>query len=104
MRQSYVDNLRKRDKTGRVIHEERRLVNGAELLYMVGDFTLEDIPMTLASYLWTGRSGVVMVILGVPRGDWGSLRDEAEDALNGFVPPDQEGWRAMFFPEGRPTR
>jgi hypothetical protein len=87
LRKRLEDNLRARDREARVTYEERRLVNGAEIVYVNANLTVEQIPMAMAAYLWSGTKGSVQVIVVVPRDDFPSLRPESEEFLNGFVAP-----------------
>jgi hypothetical protein len=87
LRKRLEDNLRARDRDARVTYEERRRVNGAEIVYVNADMTLDQTPVAMAAYLWSGPQGSVQVIVIVPRDDFPLLRPESEEFLNGFVAP-----------------
>ena len=80
-----LDNAKKASRDIKITGEERRTINGTELLYMKMEGTIEGAQLIFQGYYYTGRQGMVQVITWTGRNLIDEYRADFEDFLNGFV-------------------
>jgi hypothetical protein len=79
-----IENIRKVDKDAAILEEEKRVVNGTEVLSMVINMKPEGIGVTMYSYYYVGKEGAIQVVTWAGQNLFQELRPELEAFLNGF--------------------
>jgi tetratricopeptide (TPR) repeat protein len=83
-------NLRSIDLNIRVTLQEKRTVNGHELVALRADGTMDKVPVTFYSYLYGGTSGNIQVLTVTPSSAFPQNADELTNFLDGIEVPDQQ--------------
>lgn len=76
-------NARKLDPDARVVVEERRVVNGREVLYLEMDVTGQGIPFRFAGYYHGGAKSNLQVVGYTVRGEFEAARTALEEFIDG---------------------
>jgi hypothetical protein len=77
-------NMRKTASAVKVLDDQRRRVNGTDVLLLQTDLTVQGIPFTYYGYYYGGPSGTVQVITYTRHALFEHSRTEFDDFLNGF--------------------
>jgi hypothetical protein len=73
------------DADARIIKEEKRRVNGKEVLCLIANVKARGIPFTFYGYYYSGKQGAVQVVTWTGQNLFDELKPEMEKFLNGFV-------------------
>jgi hypothetical protein len=84
LRSIALANMRQTASDVRVIDEQRRRVNGTDVLLLQTDVTVQGTPFTYFGYYYGGPLGTVQVITYANRALFENCRSDFEDFLNGF--------------------
>ncbi len=85
LKKAALENFRKRDKDAKIVREETRLVNGAEVLCLtVNASSPEGVPVTVHGYYYAGPQGAIQVLTVTGQNLFQELQPELEGFLNGF--------------------
>jgi putative sensory transduction regulator len=84
LRNIALANMRKTGTDISVVDEQRRRVNGTDVLLLRTDLTVQGMPFTYFGYYYGGPSGTVQVITYTGRRLFENYRTEFEEFLNGF--------------------
>lgn len=94
LKKAQIERLRSVDENARITFEEKRTVNGKELLCMTSEFVVEGIPAAYHGYYYSGDEGSIQVIAWTGRNLFKELKPEIEAFLNGLeiakTPPPPE--------------
>jgi len=85
LREIAIENAKGAAPDAEVVFEEKRTVNGAEVLFMQINGTIMSIPFTYYSYYYAGKAGSMQVITYTGQSLLEEFKDDFEDFLNGFV-------------------
>lgn len=84
MKNVALTNAKKLDPNARVVFEERRVINGRELLYLEMDVTGQGIPFRFTGYYHGGTKSNLQVIGYTVRGEIEATRKGLEEFINGI--------------------
>jgi hypothetical protein len=90
VREIAVTNLRSADANGKVIREERRTVNGHEVLCLQMEASPKNIPFTFYGYYYGGTSGYIQVVTFTATSAFAQVQPELTEFLNGLEIDDKE--------------
>jgi hypothetical protein len=76
---------READADARIIKEERRRVNGKEVLCLIANVKPRGIPLTFYGYYYSGKQGAVQVVTWTGQNLFDEVKPEMGKFLNGFV-------------------
>ncbi len=79
-----VDKIKSLDKDAKVIREEKRIVNGKEVLCLVISAKVHDISFIYYNYYYSGDEGSIQVVTWTGRNLFKEVKPELERFLNGF--------------------
>jgi hypothetical protein len=79
-----LENARETAPNMHVVSEERRIVNGREVLCMQMRGTVREIPFVFLGYYYSGKEGSVQVITFTGDSLFDEYRKEFEEFINGF--------------------
>lgn len=77
-------NAKKLDPNVRAVAEERRVVNGREVMYLELDVTGQGIPFRFAGYYHGGTKSNLQVIGYTVRGEFDASKKDLEEFINGI--------------------
>jgi hypothetical protein len=78
------EHARKVDKDAKIVQEEKRVVNGREVLCLTHDLESHGVPLTLHGYYYSGEEGTFQVLTGTAQNLFQELKPKLEAFLNGF--------------------
>ncbi len=84
MKQPALLNARELDPEAHAVSEQRRVVNGREVLYMEFDGTTAGVPIRFSGYYHGGVRSNLQVLAYTIRSEAEALRAEMEEFLNGI--------------------
>lgn len=84
LKKAQLARLRTVDENAKVTFEEKRIVNGKEVLCMTSEFTVEGIPAAYHGYYYSGEEGSIQVIAWTGQNLFKELKPEIEAFLNGL--------------------
>lgn len=84
MKNVALTNAKKLDPDARVVVEERRVINGRDLLYLEMDVTGQGIPFRFTGYYHGGTKSNLQVIGYTVRGEFEATRKGLEEFINGM--------------------
>ena len=79
-----LENAKKADKDTKIIKEEKRTVNGKEVLCLIMNAKPEGVPITFYGYYYSGEQGAIQVLTWTGENLFQELKPELEAFLNGF--------------------
>lgn len=79
-----IDNTKEASKNAKVVMEEKRVVNGREVLCMTMELTIEEVPFVYHGYYYSGEEGTIQLITMTAKNLFKELKPEMEVLLNGF--------------------
>ena len=85
LRRVAVENAKKAAPDAAVVREERRTVNGLEVLLLQIDATIRQVPFSYLGYYYTGPQGSVQVVTFTGRNLLREYEPDLLDFLNGLV-------------------
>ena len=85
LRRVAVENAKKAAADAVVVRDERRQVNGLEVLLLQIDATINQIPFSYLGYYYTGAQGSVQIVTFTGRNLLREYEPDFLDLLNGFV-------------------
>jgi hypothetical protein len=84
LKHAALENARQAARDARVVSEEKRLINGREVLYLQMKGTVEGIPLVYLGYYYSGKEGSVQVITFTAENLFEEFRKEFEGFMNGL--------------------
>jgi hypothetical protein len=90
LRDIVVTNLEKTASDTRIIREEKRIVNGREILALQMSGTFKNIPFMYFGYYHGGTSGAIQVLTSTPTGEFDRNFKGLTDFLNGLEVSDKD--------------
>jgi hypothetical protein len=84
LRDRALANMRLTASDIQVVDEQRRHVNGTDLLSLQINVTVEGVPFTYLGYYYAGPSGTVQVVTYTERDNFSDYQRQFEEFLNGF--------------------
>ncbi len=84
LRKQVVDTVRREDKEARVLEEEKRTVNGSEVLFLRVNAKPKGVPFTFLYYLYSGDTGTIVLSTWTGQDLFKAYRSEMETLLNGL--------------------
>jgi hypothetical protein len=84
LRDRALANMRQTGSDIQVVEEERRHVNGTEIVSLQTNVTVQGIPFTYLGYYYGGPSGTVQVVTYTERGKFQDYQRQFEEFLNGL--------------------
>lgn len=84
LREIAVANARETAPDLKVVEEQRRLVNGTDVLMLRLEGTVTGVPFTYLGYYYGGSAGTIQVITYTGRNLFDEYRKDFEEFLNGF--------------------
>jgi len=84
LKKGAVDNWRSVDKNVKVVLEEKRTVNGKEVLCLTAEVESEEVAFTFHGYYHSGEVGSIQVLTWTGRNLFKEVKPELEAFLNGF--------------------
>jgi hypothetical protein len=79
-----VDNAKEAAPDTRIVSEEMRTVNGKELLVMILDGTIEQIPFRYYGYYYSGKQGTIQFLTFTSQNLFDRYKQEFTELLNGL--------------------
>jgi len=79
-----VENWRSVDKNAKVVLDEKRTVNGKEVLCLAAEVESEGVAFTFFGYYYSSEAGTVQVLTWTGRNLFKEFKPELEAFLNGF--------------------
>jgi hypothetical protein len=79
-----IKNIRAQDPNAKVISEEKRLVNGNEVLSLIVELTSHEVPITFHYYLYTGKAGSIQLATWTGTNLFAEYEKDFTDLLNGL--------------------
>ena len=77
-------NARQLDDGARIIKEEKRTVNGSEVLCLILNAKPQGMPMTYYNYYYSGKEGSIQVVTWTGENAFEEVKPDLEAFLNGF--------------------
>ena len=85
LKKAALENARAVDENAAIVQEEKRKVNGTEILCLAINAKPEGIPVTYYGYYYSGEAGSIQVISYTGQNIFAELKPELDKFLNGFV-------------------
>ncbi len=79
-----LDNAKEAAPDAKLVSEERRIVNGKELLCLVFEGTIQQIPFTYYGYYYGGKQGAIQVLTFTGQSLFAKYKKDFTDFLNGL--------------------
>lgn len=79
-----LENAKKVAPDAKILNKEYRIVNGAKMLYMELEGTIQFLKLKFAGYYCSNESGSVQLVAFSPSNLFGDKLTEIEEFLNGF--------------------
>jgi hypothetical protein len=79
-----LENAKEAAPDARIISEEKRVVNGKEILCLVIEGTIEKVPFTYYGYYYGGKQGTIQVLTFTGQSFFATYKDEFTAFLNGL--------------------
>jgi hypothetical protein len=79
-----LTNIRTQDPKAKVISDEKRLVNGNEVLSLIIELTSHQVPITFHYYLYTGKAGSIQLATWTGSNLFEEYQKDFNDLLNGL--------------------
>jgi len=84
LKQVAIDNARAAAADARIVSEETRLVNGKEVLVIVMDGTVKEIPFRYYGYYYSGKQGTIQFLTFTGQSLFEKYKAEFTNLLNGL--------------------
>lgn len=79
-----LDNAKEAAPDARIVSDEKRVVNGKEIVCLVIEGTIEKIPFTYYGYYYGGKQGAIQVLTYTGQTLFAKYKDEFTEFLNGL--------------------
>ena len=79
-----LEHARRADKDAKIVKEEKRVVNGKEVLCLIINVTRDGVPLTWYGYYYTGDEGSFQALTWTFQNVFQELKPELEAFLNGL--------------------
>lgn len=93
------ENAKRAGPDARIVSEERRIVNGREILSLIIEATVKGIPFTYYGYYYSGKEGTVQVLTMTGQNLFQEYQPEFTELLNGLVIFDKPTPPSLPLPE-----
>ncbi len=80
-----LENAQSVAPDAKIVNEEKRTVNGVNVLHMQIEGTIDGIPFTYYGYYWTGKAGALQVITFTGQSLFREYQDDFVNLLNGLI-------------------
>ena len=84
MRIAAIANAKRVAPDIRITLEEKRVVNGHQILCMRMDAMVQGIPITYYNYYYSGKVGAIQLMTYTGQNLFQEYKSELDDLLNGF--------------------
>ncbi|QEL13410.1 hypothetical protein [Limnoglobus roseus] len=84
LKRAVLQNIRTHDEDAKIVLEEKRTVNGKEILCLTFEATVTDIPVTYYGYYYSGDEGSIQILTYTGRKLFKEYKPDMEAFLNGF--------------------
>jgi hypothetical protein len=84
LKRAVIGNVRKLDGDAKIVAEEKRMVNGTEVLFLTVNASVQGIPFTYMYYLYSGDAGSIQLMTFTGQNLFKEYRPDMEAFLNGF--------------------
>jgi len=84
LKKAAIENARMADRNAKIVHEEKRTVNGKEMLCLTIEAEINDVPFTFFGYYYSGDEGSFQILTWTGRKLFKEAKPEMEEFLNGF--------------------
>jgi len=84
LRETVVDSIKKVAEAVQVVLEEKRTVNGREVLCLQIEAVVKEVPFTYYGYYYSGESGTIQVITYTGRSLFKEFQTDFTGVLNGL--------------------
>ena len=85
LRSIVLSNAKQAAPDAKIVGQEKRIVNGREVLFMRLRGTIEGIPFTYMGYYFTGKEGTIQVITYTSENLLSEYQQDFEELLNGLT-------------------
>ncbi len=85
LREAALENAKKVSPDARIVSEEKRTINGREVMRLEMKATIQEIPFAYIGYYFTGKEGTVQVLTFTTENLLSDYRADFEEFLNGFT-------------------
>lgn len=85
LRKAALENAQKADPNARIVSEEKRVVNGREVMQLKMKATIEGVPIDYLGYYYTGKEGTVQVLTFTSENLTSEYQQDFEEFLNGLT-------------------
>ncbi len=85
LRRVAIENVKAVGKNVRVESEEKRVINGSEVLMLKISAVIQSIPFVYYNYYYTGKIGSIQIITYTGANLFEEYKADFDDLLNGFV-------------------
>jgi hypothetical protein len=84
LKEVVLENVKKQDPNAKVVSEEKRMVNGKEIVSLIVEFTTHQIPFTFHYYLYAGKAGSIQIATWTGTNLFDEYKQDFNDLLNGL--------------------
>jgi hypothetical protein len=84
LKEIVMRNIRKVDKEAKIVEEEKRTVNGNDVLFLTINAKVQGIPFTYMYYLYSGDAGTIQLLTFTGQNLFKEYKQDMEAFLNGF--------------------
>ena len=84
LKEVVLENVKKLDPNAKLVSEEKRQVNGNEVLSLIVELTSHQIPFTFHYYLYAGKAGSIQVVTWTGTNLFDEYKQDFTNFLNGL--------------------
>jgi hypothetical protein len=84
LKRAAIENVRNVDRDAQIVDEERRTVNGKEVLCLTLKAKPQGAPLTFYNYYYSGKEGAIQITTWTGENLFDEMKPELEAFLNGF--------------------
>lgn len=84
LKEIVLENVKKQDPNAKLVSEEKRLVNGNEVLSLIVELESHQIPFTFYYYLYTGKAGSIQIVTWTGTNLFDEYNQDFTNLLNGL--------------------
>jgi hypothetical protein len=85
-----LSNLRDKDQNGTIVLEEKRIINGKQVLVLQMDMTVSNVPFRFFGYCYGGTSGTIQVWTYTAQSIFDKTTEASTQFLNGLEISDED--------------
>ena len=84
LKEVVIENVKKQDPNAKLLSEEKRLVNGNEILSLIVETASHQISFTFYYYLYAGKAGSIQIVTWTGTNLFDEYKQDFTDLLNGL--------------------